>query len=148
MATTTQLPASPSALKHMEKQIIKEGKMEANQVQHSVKDVASAEKASTKAQKSIVKAEKRNDKLNKQEASAAKALNKAEHKHDQVITELTDSDRDLKLRHQTDARLQAELATKKANADKLADAQKMHDTAREDKLREIHDAQAQAEEAH
>lgn len=52
MATMTpQLPTSSSALKHMEKQLLKEGKTEANQVKHSLKDVASTEKAAAKAQK-------------------------------------------------------------------------------------------------
>ncbi|KAJ7367907.1 hypothetical protein DFH08DRAFT_1070704, partial [Mycena albidolilacea] len=137
MATMTpQLPTSSSALKHMEKQLLKEGKTEANQVKHSLKDVASTEKAAAKAQKSVSKAEKQNEKLSKKEATTAKALNKAEHRHDSIITELTNSDREVKLTHQQDAKLQTELETKKLQAEKLVNSQKIHDEAREAKLRE------------
>jgi len=150
MATTTtaQLPASSSALKQMEKQLVKEGKTEANQVKHSLKDVASTEKAAAKAQKSVNKSEKQHDKLSKQEVSAAKALNKAEHRHDSVITELTNSDREVKLKHQQDVKLQAELEAKKAQAEKLVNSHKVHDDVREAKLREVREAETVAAEAH
>ncbi|KAF7330763.1 hypothetical protein MVEN_02415000 [Mycena venus] len=144
MATTAHLPTSTSALKQMEKQLVKEGKTEANQVKHSLKDVASTEKAATKAEKSVNKAEKKNEKLSKQEASAAKALNKAEHRHDSAVTELTNSDREVKLKHQQDVKIHAELETKKAQAEKLVNSQKVHDEAREGKLREVREAESQA----
>ncbi|KAJ7047746.1 hypothetical protein C8F04DRAFT_1386933 [Mycena alexandri] len=138
------LPTSPSALKHMEKELVKEGKTEANQVKHTLKDVEATEKAAAKAQKSVNKAEKQNAKLSKQEETAAKALNKATHRHESAVTELTSSDRDVKLKHQHDIKVQSELETKKAQAEKLANTQKMHDEAREAKLSEVREAAAKA----
>jgi hypothetical protein len=46
---------------------------------------------------SVSKAEKQNEKLSKKEATTAKALNKAEHRHDSIITGLTNSDREVKV---------------------------------------------------
>ncbi|KAJ7781636.1 hypothetical protein B0H16DRAFT_1878302 [Mycena metata] len=110
MATMqSTLPSSPSALKHMEKELVKEGKTEANQVKHTLKDVEATEKAAAKAQKSVNKAEKQNAKLSKQEETTAKALNKATHRHEGAVTELTSSDRDVKLKHQHDVKVQSEL---------------------------------------
>ncbi|KAJ6543839.1 hypothetical protein B0H19DRAFT_1168592 [Mycena capillaripes] len=97
MATNTTLPTSASALKQMEKQLVKEGKTEASQVQHSLKAVEATEKAAEKAQKSVNKAEKQNEKLGKKEEAAAKALNKATHRHDTAINDLSNSDREVKV---------------------------------------------------
>ncbi|KAJ6516276.1 hypothetical protein C8R45DRAFT_959567 [Mycena sanguinolenta] len=145
MATmTAPLPTSSSGLKHMEKQLLKEGKTEANQVKHTLKDVASTEKAAANAQKSLNKAEKHNEKLSKQEAKTANALNKAEHRHDSAITELTNSDRELKLKHQQDAKIQTELEAKKAQAEKLVTSQKVHDDARQARIQEVRDAMTEA----
>jgi hypothetical protein len=107
------LPSSPSELKHLEKQILKEAKVEANQVKHTLKDVDATEKAVAKAQKvlakfyllylrltrtqSVNKAEKQNEKLSKKEAAAAQALNKAAHRHDSISTDLNSSERELKV---------------------------------------------------
>ncbi|KAF8211529.1 hypothetical protein K438DRAFT_1958623 [Mycena galopus ATCC 62051] len=143
-AMTAPLPTSSSALKHMEKQLLKEGKIEADQVKHSLKDVASTEKDAAKAQKLVNKAEKYNEKLSKQEAKAANALNKAEHQHDSAVTELTNSDREVKLKHQQDTKLQAELEAKKAHAEKLVNSQKVHDDARQARLNEVREAEAGA----
>ncbi|KAJ7688347.1 hypothetical protein B0H17DRAFT_1332079 [Mycena rosella] len=142
MAAT--LPSSPSELKHLEKQILKEAKVEASQVKHTFKDVDATEKAAAKAQKSANKAEKQTEKLGKQEAAAAKALNKATHHHDSVLTDLSSSERDLKLKHQQDVKLQSDLEAKKAQAEALLHTQKVHDGAREEKLREVREAVAAA----
>ncbi|KAJ7755680.1 hypothetical protein DFH07DRAFT_959315 [Mycena maculata] len=130
------------ALKHLEKQIIKEAKVEASQVKHTLKDVDATEKAAVKAQKSVNKAEKQNHKLSKQEAAAAAALNKAAHHHDAVTTDLASSERDVKLKHQQDTKLHAELEAKKAHAEELLHTQKAHDDAREAKLQEVREAAA------
>ncbi|KAJ6567257.1 hypothetical protein DFH09DRAFT_1471224 [Mycena vulgaris] len=141
---TTALPSSPSELKHLEKQILKEAKLEASHVKHTLKDVDATEKAAAKAQKSVGKAEKTNAKLSKQEAAAAQALNKATHRHDSVVTDLTSAERDLKLKHQQDVKLQAELEAKKGEAETLLHSQKAHEDAREEKLREVREAAAAA----
>lgn len=44
------------------------------------------------------KAEQQNAKLSKQEVAAAKALNKATHHHESVVTDLAGSDHDVKVR--------------------------------------------------
>ncbi|KAF7354972.1 hypothetical protein MSAN_01412400 [Mycena sanguinolenta] len=125
MATmTAPLPTSSSGLRHMEQQLLKEGKTEANQ--------------------SVNKAEKHNEKLSKQEAKAADALNKAEHRHDTAVADLTNSDREVKLKHQQDAKIQAELEAKKAQAEKLVTSQKVHDDARQARLQEVKDAMTEA----
>ncbi|KAJ7162596.1 hypothetical protein C8R43DRAFT_302972 [Mycena crocata] len=139
-SSTTALPSSPSELKQLEKQIFKEAKTEANQVKHTLKDVASTEKAAAKAQKSANKADKQNEKLGKQESTAAKAVNKATHHHESVIADLTSSDRDVKLKHQQDLKLHADLEAKKRHAEQLLHTQKAHDDAREEKLREVREA--------
>ncbi|KAJ6510217.1 hypothetical protein C8R47DRAFT_1208251 [Mycena vitilis] len=141
---TSTLPTSASALKHMEKQIVKEAQMEASQVKHTLKAVDVTEKEVERAQKSVNKAEKQNAKLEKKEESAAKALNKATHKHEGAVSDLTNSERELKLKHQHDVRVQAELEAKKAQADTLVSTAKMHEDAREAKLHEIREATAVA----
>ncbi|KAJ7499305.1 hypothetical protein FB451DRAFT_1548953 [Mycena latifolia] len=146
---TTTLPSSPSELKHLEKQILKEAKAEASQVKHSLKDVDATEKAAAKAEKSAHKAEKQNEKLSKQEAAAAKALNKATHRHDSLVTDLSSSERELKaslslIRRLCDVKLHADLEAKKAQAEELLHKQKTHDDAREEKLREVREAVATA----
>ncbi|KAJ7477113.1 hypothetical protein B0H11DRAFT_1917081 [Mycena galericulata] len=139
-STNAELPSSTSELKQMEKQFTKEAKVEASQVKHTLKDVDATEKAAVKALKSVHKAEKLNDKLSKQEVAAAQALNKATHHHDVVTTDLTSSDRDVKLKHQQDTKIHAELEAKKAQAEQLVQIQKAHDEAREVKLREAREA--------
>ncbi|KAJ7087216.1 hypothetical protein B0H15DRAFT_950104 [Mycena belliarum] len=136
----TTLPSSPSELKHLEKQILHEAKAEAHQVKHTLKDVSATEKSAIKAEKSAHKADKVNEKLSKQEASAAKALNKATHKHDSVVTDLTSSERELK--HQHDLKAHATLEAKKTQAEELLAKQKAHDDAREEKLRQVREAAA------
>ncbi|KAJ7179468.1 hypothetical protein C8R46DRAFT_641530 [Mycena filopes] len=148
MATHSTLPTSPSALKHMEKELVKDAKHEASQVKHTLKDVEATEKAAAKAQKSVAKAEKQNGKLSKQEEAAAKALNKATHNHESAVTELTSSDRDVKLKHQHDSKLQTDVEVKKAQAEKLVHMQKLHDEAREAKLTEVREAAVAAAGAH
>jgi hypothetical protein len=48
--STTQ-SASPTIIKKMEKEIVKEGKTEENLVKHAMKDLSSTEKAQAKAHK-------------------------------------------------------------------------------------------------
>ncbi|KAJ7638468.1 hypothetical protein FB45DRAFT_1023260 [Roridomyces roridus] len=139
-STNAALPASPSALKHIEKQIIKEQKTEASQVKHTLKEVDAAEKALAKAGKSVKSAEKKNVKLSKQEASTAKALNKAEHAHDVATTELASSERDVKFVHQQDIKMHADLDAKKARAEQVVQQQKAHDDIHDVKLREVREA--------
>ncbi|KAJ7283421.1 hypothetical protein C8J57DRAFT_1709831 [Mycena rebaudengoi] len=143
-STATSLPTSPDALKRLEKQITKEANAEAAQVKHVLKDVQHTEKSAEKAQKSVNKAEKQNEKLSKKEAAAVKAVNKATHTHDNLLNDLTSSDRDVKLKQQQDIKLHAELEAKKARADELLKAQKNHDDAREAKLRDVREAAAVA----
>ncbi|CAK5276113.1 unnamed protein product [Mycena citricolor] len=134
------LPSDPSALKQMEKQILKEGNAEAHQVKHALKDVDASEKAATKAQKSLNKEEKKNEKLNKLEMKAAKDLNKATHRHDTLLNDIQSSERDLKLKHQQDVKLHADLEQKKLQAEELAALQRKHDDEREQKLKDIREA--------
>ncbi|KAJ6627436.1 hypothetical protein B0H10DRAFT_1941180 [Mycena sp. CBHHK59/15] len=159
MATTAPLPTTAAELKHLEKQITKEAKAEAKQVQHTLKDVSATGKAAQKAQKSVTKAEKQNEKLANQEVASAKALNKATHHHENIVNDLTSSERDVKackprswrrfpinrgfftqLKHQQDAKLSAELEAKKGQAKQLQETQRAHDAAREAKIQEMREA--------
>ncbi|KAJ7067873.1 hypothetical protein C8F01DRAFT_1364314 [Mycena amicta] len=141
----TTLPASQSELKHLKKNLRQESKDEAKQVKHVLKDVAHTEKSASKAQKALNKAEKQNEKLGRNEAGLADALNKATHKHNRVLTELETSDRDLKLKQQQDVKLHTELEKKKMRAEQLLEGQKVHESARDGKLNDLKEKMAVAD---
>ncbi|KAF7301277.1 hypothetical protein MIND_00692500 [Mycena indigotica] len=151
------IPSSEAELKHLEKSLRKESKDEAKQVKHILHDVSHAEKTASKAEKvdpvarasplladpndqAFNKAEKQNEKLGRNEASAADALNKATHEHNRAVNELETSERDVKLKQQQDVKLHAELEKKKTHAEQLMEGQRIHEAAREAKLNEIKEA--------
>ncbi|PBL02103.1 hypothetical protein ARMGADRAFT_240125 [Armillaria gallica] len=132
------LPTSDAALHNLEKQILKESKLEDSAVKHSLKDLASTEKGVKKADKGLDKAGKTLAKREKEELSAVKALNKATHQHNIAVATSNDAQKDLKLKESHDAKLHQELEAKKTQVESAINAQKAHNEAREDKIADMH----------
>ncbi|KAJ3812850.1 hypothetical protein F5876DRAFT_74443 [Lentinula aff. lateritia] len=139
-----QIPphADESALKKLEKKIIDEGKAEDAHVSHTLKDLSKVEKASGKADKTFDKSEHALEKTHKKELKASNTLNKATHKHDLAVAAIGNAEKDLAVKKQESARLQAEVEQRKASVDGIIEAQRHHNSLRESKLAEIHNVRA------
>ncbi|KAJ6567254.1 hypothetical protein DFH09DRAFT_1471222 [Mycena vulgaris] len=135
--STLSVPSSPAAIKKLEKQLAKQAKRESAEVKHALKDVQSIEKSKAKAQKAAAKADQAIEKITKAETATLKALNKATHQHDAVVVDLRSAERDAELKRQTDERLTAELAAKKAHAAEVLQTQLAHEEERKTQLREL-----------
>jgi phage-related minor tail protein len=131
-----------SALKKIEKGIIKEGKTEDATVSHALKDLSKLEKASSKATKAVDKSQHALDKSHRREHSATKALNKAAHKHDLAVADIANAEKDLEARKAEAQRLELELAKRKEDVNGVLDNQRKHNSIRESKLAEVHHARA------
>ncbi|KAF5371444.1 hypothetical protein D9757_009988 [Collybiopsis confluens] len=131
-----------SALKKIEKKIVKEGKSEDSTVSHVLKDLAKLEKASDKATKNVDKSEHALEKSHRHEHKATKDLNKATHKHDLAIAAIANAENDLEARRVEAERLQAEVAKRKQEVNGVLEDQRVHNSVRETKLAEIHHARA------
>ncbi|KAH7868063.1 uncharacterized protein C8R40DRAFT_1062959 [Lentinula edodes] len=123
-----QIPphADESALKKLEKKIIDEGKAEDAHVSHTLKDLSKVEKASGKADKTFDKSEHALEKTHKKELKASNTLNKATHKHDLAVAAIGNAEKDLAVKKQESARLQAEVEQRKASVDGIIEAQRHH----------------------
>ncbi|KAJ3799862.1 hypothetical protein GGU11DRAFT_464733 [Lentinula aff. detonsa] len=134
--------ADESTLKKLEKKITQEGKTEDTHVSHTLKDLSKLEKASTKSDKTFDKSEHALEKTHNKELKASKSLNKATHKHDLAVAAVGNAEKDVAVKKQESARLQAEVEQRKASVDGVLEAQRHHNAIRESKLAEIHSVRA------
>ncbi|WWC86408.1 uncharacterized protein L201_001284 [Kwoniella dendrophila CBS 6074] len=126
-----------------EKAIAKEAKAEEKQLRQAEKDLAHAEKSEAKAAKAEVKAHHAQEKAAKVEEKAAAALNKATHKHDDTINHANAAVNSANKSTTEHQRIQQELAQKKAALENLSQQHHAHESNRDAKLKELHQAPAQ-----
>ncbi|KAG6896663.1 hypothetical protein C0992_006797 [Termitomyces sp. T32_za158] len=136
--------SSPKSIKKLEKDLAKEGKMEASRVSHLLDDLAKTEKAHTKVEKAIHKAENALAKAEKKEVKAVKAANKAAHEHDIAVAKLHSAEQDEQLKKRQNAKLVQEIEVKKVKAEAALKDQETHNKAREAELAELKGTDAPA----
>ncbi|TFK39029.1 hypothetical protein BDQ12DRAFT_722875 [Crucibulum laeve] len=132
-------PAPPAEyVRRMEKEIVREGRVEEKNLKHAIKDLSHLEKSETKAAKIADKAEHTLHKSEKKEQSTLNALNKATNKHDVAAANLHSAEQEAQVRQKQHEKLQADLERKKAVVDNAIKSHEAHVKEREAKLGSLH----------
>ncbi|KAI0824685.1 hypothetical protein BC628DRAFT_1321714 [Trametes gibbosa] len=134
-------------IRQVEKMIAKESREDQKNLDHSIKDLSSAEKSHNKSIKAADKAQHALDKSVEQEHKAAKALNRAVHGHDAAISNEQNAEKTLTIKQQHEARLEQDLEQKRRHLDDLQQRKAQNDQLRESKLSQIHAQAAAAADA-
>ncbi|KAI0356534.1 hypothetical protein OH77DRAFT_1423467 [Trametes cingulata] len=130
-------------VRQVEKMIAKEARDDQKNLDHTIKDLSSAEKAHNKSIKAVDKASHALDKAVEKEHKAAKAVNRAIHNHDSTVAGEQAAEKKVQITKQHEARLEQDLEQKRRQLDELQHRKAQNDHVRESKLSQIH-AQAAA----
>ncbi|KAI0637908.1 hypothetical protein C8Q77DRAFT_397473 [Trametes polyzona] len=134
-------------IRQVEKMIAKEAREDQKNLDHTIEDLSSAEKAHNKSIKVADKAQHALDKAVEKEHKAAKALNRAAHNHDSAISSEQNAEKTLQIKQQHEARLEQDLEQKRRHLDELQQRKAHNDQVRESKLSQIHAQAAAAADA-
>ncbi|KAI0370171.1 hypothetical protein BV20DRAFT_966785 [Pilatotrama ljubarskyi] len=130
-------------VRQVEKMIAKEARDDQKNLDHTIKDLSSAEKAHNKSVKAVDNAHHALDKAVEKEHKAAKAVNRAIHNHDSTVANEQAAEKKVEITKQHETRLEQDLEQKRRQLDELQHRKAQNDQLRESKLSQIH-AQAAA----
>ncbi|CDO74552.1 hypothetical protein BN946_scf184632.g9 [Trametes cinnabarina] len=106
--------------RQIEKIVAKEERDEQKNLDHTVKDLSSAEKAYNKTVKAISKAQHQLERAVEKEHNASKAVNRAAHNHDAAIANEQNAEKTVELHKEHEVKLGQDLEQKRRQ---LEDAQ-------------------------
>ena len=122
----------------IEKMLEREAKNDTASLKHAVRDLESAEKSETKAEKMVDKAVHAHDKAIRKEHDAAKALNKAQHVHENRVADQQSAAKTIELKKQHQARLEQDVEQKKVALDQMQKRKETNDALRDQKIAQLH----------
>ncbi|KAI9001299.1 hypothetical protein BD414DRAFT_474239 [Trametes punicea] len=134
-------------IRQVEKIIAKEAREDQKNLDHTIKDLSSAEKAHNKSVKAADKAQHQLEKAVKKEHKAAEALNRAAHNHDAAVAGEQTAEKTVQIKKQHEVRLERDLEQKRHQLDEMQQRKAHNDQIRESKLSQIHAQAAAAADA-
>jgi len=129
-------------VRQVERSVTSEARVEARNLEHTMKDLTKAEKMHQKSVKAADKAQHALDKAIANEHKTAKAVNTAQHRHEDAIANERNAEKTLELNKQHEARLREDLEERKRSVDEVRQRKEANDRTREGKLAQVHAARA------
>ncbi|KAI0676968.1 hypothetical protein C8Q78DRAFT_1000386 [Trametes maxima] len=116
-------------IRQVEKMVAKEARDDQKALDHTIKDLSTAEKAHNKSIKAADKAAHALDKAVEKEHKAAKALNRAAHNHDAAVTSEQSAEKTVQIKKQHEARLEQDLEQKRRQMDEIQQRKSHNDVS-------------------